>query len=1297
MKRILLLVAVLLFPVAASATITDPVEQVNNACGATTSCSVTVSAIGVGHLLVVVAHIGNTQTLSSVTAAGETFTVITASGGAGLHCPFNGGGNTTQVGCAYVLKSVGGATTVTCNWSGTAIATNTSCGFYDVTFNAPRVFLENNSLNSSHGSATTFAGVNFGNNYTSFINGTNDIIFQFANVSTGTPTGISSPFVLDNAAGQIADAHRINTFDNTPPTWTNSVAASSIVAGLSFGEDYNPNTVAIYPATMPNNGLQLSYSGSVGTRLVNITAPNVFQVAFDEGDGWGLAVWYDLVNDPGKLTNILGPAYPSGGTDITIAEPAVFERVYYDLGDTKQYCRCAQYYFPTSPRQLSVLEYTPSRIVIETKSQPCVTSGETLNNLIGKTRYSIYPNGQIYIQHVATVTNAVNIVNGIFSVVILPDPTQTGTTPPDTQGWIRASATQNPYSSVSGGETYLFSYWGSGTPAPYTNYTKASILMVRSPNNLHDNSQVIHSWGSGPGNGTVRWGWNTSPEMFAIGAGGTEVEDWLIQLGTQGSAILPNITSSAVAGPIAAAYIASPSPPAPIAGIAPVVNQGATMQFTSTDPGTWSNPAGTGSITVGGLYTAPATVTPQQTLGGYQLLPNQHVFNSRVDSLPLRSDSATLMAGTGTTNLTYVEVASFPINYCNASTPLQSMLFNATAGNNGNFQIPTYPNVRIETGWLNRWDGNSDHHLVCIDTTNGTVQETYQLRSVLTTTAASVNGSNLATLTFATNPLVAGFWVGESVAVTNFSGGDTYFNGNPVTLTAVTSTTVSYAVVHGAASASTTGTLSMEPSAPGTTSGSGIRYLNSTYNLPNTQAGSTDAAGLYLEPLALRVQEVEQAVATSGTIKHALRMTLQQGFVCGSSTANACYVGQPNGSRHIWPGTAEAFTGGGLNPFGLRYRLKAAYNCGALSSIAQILCTQLKQYGLILSDIGTGWSIIGEQGPWPANILAAFTELSNAAIQGASNFEVVDESGLEAAANQTCPVPDNCGLTTNNPETVTLTRTTDSTTASLSVALMGPGVTLPNDVYYIQAGMAAQQLTAFVNGGATNTVTWSVSPAITGGSLTSGGLLTPPATIAAVTPYTVTATSVDNGAVAASMTVSIFPTGSIRFRPGASAPYTDSLSHVWAPGIQGTGGSLGCCGDLSGGPWGAFTDKQLYYYELFSYNDQFLNFILPNGAYRITEKFGTDQASAGLALLNLEAQGTIAYPDKDIFVLAGGTYKPLDFTLIAIVTNNQLQIVMRHDKAHASRAIINAIQIDATTLGTTIAPGMKWAAGTQTQ
>src|SRR5208283_3067191 len=95
-----------------------------------------------------------------------------------------------------------------------------------------------------------------------------------------------------------------------------------------------------------------------------------------------------------------------------------------------------------------------------------------------------------------------------------------------------------------------------------------------------------------------------------------------------------------------------------ISPAAPVVNQGAQVTFSCTaNCGTspvWSCSGCAGSINSGtGVYTAPATVTPQQSSGGMQLLPNNHIYNVRVDSLPVNSNSATWITAATETNINY--------------------------------------------------------------------------------------------------------------------------------------------------------------------------------------------------------------------------------------------------------------------------------------------------------------------------------------------------------------------------------------------------------------------------------------------------------------------------------------------------------------------------------------------------------------------------------------------------------------------------------------------------------------------
>src|SRR5207253_7187313 len=164
MRRLILLLGLLLFlPHQAHATWGNFTQIVsNNACGTGSSCSVTVAALGAGHLVFGVAHIpnGSNQLLNSVTATGETFVRIT--GGAGQGCTQGMNAVGVDLGCAYTLKSVGGATTVTFNF--TASVTGASVTVWESPYTAPSIFLAPNSANGHNSAASTFPGINFSGN-----------------------------------------------------------------------------------------------------------------------------------------------------------------------------------------------------------------------------------------------------------------------------------------------------------------------------------------------------------------------------------------------------------------------------------------------------------------------------------------------------------------------------------------------------------------------------------------------------------------------------------------------------------------------------------------------------------------------------------------------------------------------------------------------------------------------------------------------------------------------------------------------------------------------------------------------------------------------------------------------------------------------------------------------------------------------------------------------------------------------------------------------------------------------------
>jgi Malectin domain len=615
--------------------------------------------------------------------------------------------------------------------------------------------------------------------------------------------------------------------------------------------------------------------------------------------------------------------------------------------------------------------------------------------------------------------------------------------------------------------------------------------------------------------------------------------------------------------PASAQVVITPSTP-------PVVNQGTASKFTANTAVTWSCPGCSGTVDADGTYHAPQTVKVQQSYGGYQLLPNNHILNTRIDSQPLNSNSALWIAGAGTVSVNYL--LSFPINYVNGSTATATESFEYTPGNNGTFQIPSYPGLRVECGTLVLLSVGCDRHIFTIDTTNGTFQEIYDLVPP--------------------------------------------------------------------------GTIPNCPSAglSSCTAGSGVRYSNSTYNLPNLQGGGVDAAGMYVMPLTLRLQELEQAVVTGGTIKHALRFTLANGYIQNS---------------FVWPGTANSTSGSGNIPEGARFRLKSDFNISSFSPIAQILLTQLKQYGIILADGGYGWQITTEYTRWPTAYRTAFNEIAAANI-GPSNFEAVNESGLEVSPSS--------GLTTTAETVVATSVANPSLSAGQQVVLTGVTITLPKDEVFIQAGTSSQQLAAFINGSTDKSVIWSMNPAI--GTLSSSGLYTPPATIGPATTATVTATSTADSSVAASQTLTVLPAGTIRLVLGQPNPYTDTNGNVWQPEV----GDDGCHPYDNGGTWPTKADIILYKIACFGFNDIRFDITVPNGSYQITAKFAeTEAVSAGYRLMDLEAQGQVVYPNVDIVTSAGGVNKPVDFTLPATVTNGILSFVVRH--VAGDFTLISALQI----------------------
>lgn len=106
---------------------------------------------------------------------------------------------------------------------------------------------------------------------------------------------------------------------------------------------------------------------------------------------------------------------------------------------------------------------------------------------------------------------------------------------------------------------------------------------------------------------------------------------------------------------------------------------------------------------------------------------------------------------------------------------------------------------------------------------------------------------------------------------------------------------------------------------------------------------SADAAGLPVLPLLVRYEEVKK-----GVIDHAIRFTLDKSKVMRGYTSPASHLVSGTNNNMAAP-----------TPMGMRLRLKAGYDISGFSETNQVILIAMKNYGIILADIGSDLYITG--------------------------------------------------------------------------------------------------------------------------------------------------------------------------------------------------------------------------------------------------------------------------------------------------------------------------------------------------
>lgn len=411
-------------------------------------------------------------------------------------------------------------------------------------------------------------------------------------------------------------------------------------------------------------------------------------------------------------------------------------------------------------------------------------------------------------------------------------------------------------------------------------------------------------------------------------------------------------------------------------------------------------------------------------------------------------------------------------------------------------------------------------------------------------------------------------------------------------------------------------------------------------------------------------------------------------------TGNASFIIPLNTSGHPLPDTLYFYFD--WAPYGSRFRLKPSFDVEHFctnNSLAdkcpyeKALLNTMQVYGLILLDgtyPGDNWdsNIVSDEF-FPDPLVDAIYDMNHSPALGFNgkwptgggfeqHLEVVDESGLQVSTN-----PNLLGTTDYGRVIVTLAAPGHGS-ANVDVNLMGTTVGVSRSRIAIAAMPGnSYQIGAWVHGNVDPGLTYTMSPAVPGASVSRSGVVKPPSSLSAITKTTVIACSAAAGAGNACAYVDVYfipvsPDGNIRLWTGGHQPsYTDRAHNTWwgavttrnfnsnyeiADGVNFA--SLNGTWDANSKNWGDTPDAQLYAQSTSSGNDILLNIAVPNGAYTLTlhgeAGFGTEKP--GQDVFDLEVDGQVVGSYLDGFSLGGGRFRGWTKQLKATVSTGVLEL-----------------------------------------
>lgn len=151
---------------------------------------------------------------------------------------------------------------------------------------------------------------------------------------------------------------------------------------------------------------------------------------------------------------------------------------------------------------------------------------------------------------------------------------------------------------------------------------------------------------------------------------------------------------------------------------------GTSLKFSANVPVRWSlEPGSAGSVDSDGTYHAPQSIPVKVVVGGCQLLPSDHVFNTRVDALPLDPKSDYYMRLFPPARVGYF--TGWGTNIADHSAQKKPMHFFYTPHHDGLYEFVPWPELKRQSGVFTDPLSGEDRHELTVDRDSCRFYEVY--------------------------------------------------------------------------------------------------------------------------------------------------------------------------------------------------------------------------------------------------------------------------------------------------------------------------------------------------------------------------------------------------------------------------------------------------------------------------------------------------------------------------------------------------------------------------------------------